>query len=402
MSAEAAQPLPSFRLVQGLTLLALAGAAWALGLLVLNLAHVWDVRSHWTTYPAVVTNRSDRDWVELEVARALLPRLGSVQPVAHAMARDADHVRIDILRQPLQRLPLFEPVELAQDPADPDRLQVMDWQGDVGPNLALTFALGLGLGGAYGLRRLRWGRDLCWSAGQWVDGAPRPTTTSSAIRLAGRMAFASHKAPLGPLCAGSAPRGGMSKVAEPHLLMSAPRPNQPAVPTQELREDNSATFWVTVWTTLFGLLAAGLLGIGLLGQGPGWLELALGLLPALGLFVLAASVLVKTRTRRVAFDDWGVVDSHFFGIRRVPWAAMSRCEVVDLNEAHRQRRLACGSAADGFGEQALPVTLVRGARGEALLDLPASMQPAPAWQALTRRIHAAIATNAAGNRVRAG
>ena len=56
--------------------------------------------------------------------------------------------------------------------------------------------------------------------GSALNSAPRPTTTSSAIRLAGRRAFASHKAPLGALCAGSAPRGGLSKVAEPHLLMS--------------------------------------------------------------------------------------------------------------------------------------------------------------------------------------
>ncbi len=70
-------------------------------------------------------------------------------------------------------------------------------------------------------------RDLRALHSAWFDrsanteSAPRPTTTSSAIGLAGPIALAGAEQSAGTvLRPGSAPRGGMSKVAEPHVLMS--------------------------------------------------------------------------------------------------------------------------------------------------------------------------------------
>ncbi len=345
MSQASAPFAPARRLALGLMLLLAVWAGWSGWALVQGVVQVAQVRLQWVTYPAVVTNRSSRAWVELEVAQDLLPQLGPVNQPAHAVPSDPTLARIEVPRLPLQDPPLFAHVLLAQHPEQPQRLQVIDWQGDLWPQLACALQVALALFCLVWLRRMRWGQDLCWSAGQWVNSADL-----------------------------------------------AAAPGQVEGAADVLREEPGARRWVTFWAVFFGLLALGLAGLALSARGTGLAEAMLGLLPAGALSLLAARSALTVHTRRIAFDDRGISDGHFFGVRRVPWAAIARFKEVDLNEDERRRHQRSGSGDDaGSTPEALPVWELRDAQGQPLLTLPQRLSSGQGYTALRRRIRAAIA-----------
>ncbi|MFN0186238.1 MAG: hypothetical protein ACKVQR_20685 [Aquabacterium sp.] len=304
-----------------------------------------EVRRHWSRHPAEVTNLSSRDWVELEIRRDLLPLLGPVHRPDHVTPRDDAHARIVVPREPLDGLRVFGAVELARHPDEPGRLTVISTFGD-----AMTLALALAssvptLVLAVWLWRRRWGEDLTWQAGQWVTSDAPP----------------------------------------------AGAPGRAAPQDQVLVETATDRRALRLGVAMFGAIAL-LVGAGaVFGGGASLAEMAVGLTMVAGLLLLATVALLRSRSRRLAWDERGVCDASWFGARRVAWSDVARFEQANLAEDLQRRHdqaLIGGSERDGFRPTDAPAWWLGNAEGRELMLLPATLAPAAGWEKLRQRLTA--------------
>lgn len=118
------------------------------------------------------------------------------------------------------------------------------------------------------------------------------------------------------------------------------------------------------------------------------LEAGVQLVVLLGILSLSVRSVVKVHTRRVRFDQAGLSDTDFFGVRRVPWDAVKSMKLVNLN-ARAQRLYDRTRLRDRVGsrpEDDMGAWDVCGEQGVVLLRLYRSMLPEDALSALRERI----------------
>ncbi len=118
------------------------------------------------------------------------------------------------------------------------------------------------------------------------------------------------------------------------------------------------------------------------------LEAGVQLAVLLAILSLSLRSVVKVHTRRVQFDEAGLSDTDFFGVRRVPWAAVKGLKLVNLN-AKAQRLYDRTRLVDRVGsrpEDDMGAWDVCGEQGVVLLRLYRSMLPEDALSALRERI----------------
>lgn len=296
----------------------------------------------WEQHPATVTNMADPWWVELEVAEALLPRLGEVARPEMATPSQEGQVRILLPRAAYVGYDVFDTVHIAQDPAQPEALQVQDLVAQALPPLVKLLWLAALGAAAWPLLRARWAEDLSWIAGSW-------TATAQTAQRAG---------------------------TQGHL---------PAL--TEIRSSHQA---VVFWTLLTGAGALATAGWAFIDDEGRLLEAGSIALVLLGLFGLALRTAIGVFTRRVWQDATGLCDRDFFRTRRVAWKEIAGMQRVNLNEG-AQQRYDRQSKRSGMRPQNLMVWTLRDAQGTEILQLPDTMEPAETFAALRRRIMGPLA-----------
>ena len=312
-------------------------------------ARLWWAAAHsWTQHTVVVEGLADDDWVEVELPAATAAALPGLRAPAHGIALRDDHVRRLVPRPPYFMSGLRDEVTLAQHPAEPGTLRLLDPMAVAVPLVAQVLLLGvLGVAGL-AWRLLPWGRDETWSGGRWVASA------------------------------GTAHRAGLA-----------------AVPEGELREPPEHFAGTRFWAVVIALLAAGGVAMAIAEGARSPVETGVVLLVLSGAAGLMAHVYVSTRTRRWRFDAQGLADGSWFQTRRLPWSAVAAFEKVNTNAAAqesydadwregRARRSTRGRPRDIWQWE------LRAADGTVLTRLPAELEGQPAFQALRARLAAQL------------
>lgn len=122
------------------------------------------------------------------------------------------------------------------------------------------------------------------------------------------------------------------------------------------------------------------------------LEAGVQLVVLLAILGLSLRSVVKVHTRRVQFDEAGLSDADWFGVRRVPWAAVKSMKLINLN-AKSQRLYDRTRLRDREGsrpEDDMGAWDVSGEGGVVLLRLHKGMVPQDALAALRERIQQQI------------
>ena len=112
------------------------------------------------------------------------------------------------------------------------------------------------------------------------------------------------------------------------------------------------------------------------------------LLVSLAILGWSLRSVVKAHTRRVQFDQTGLSDADFFGVRRVPWGEIRNLVLVNLN-ADAQARYARTRVTEREGSRPKDDWGARdvcGEQGVALLRIHKNMVPWDALTALRQRI----------------
>ncbi len=321
-----------------------AWAAWsAYRLSSENLAQ----QNSWKHYEGEIRDSRSPVWAEVVIDEALARSLPTLRrPESNA----SSHGKVNVLL-PNRRWASyghFNAVQLAQDPARPERLLILDetamWLPVAGSLLLLAVAA-LGLGWLY---LTPWERDRTWSNGAWRDSEPM------------------------------APKAGAgSPLAEP---LTEPKGNQ-------------------VFAALLGILLFLPFSLWMLtGLNAYPFEAGVQLAVALPLLALSLRSVVKVHTRRVRFDAAGLADADFFGVRRVPWSAIKDIRLINLNE-QSQEMYDQTKFEDREGRRPddnLGAWDVKAERGVVLLRLYKSMLPQGALPALLQRIQRQVRESAQG------
>jgi len=337
MNADPIAPDPRARIVQ----LVLLAALLVLGLLVLALL-LRELRPlvGGERAPARVAAWTGEQTMALEVHRSVLERApGLPQPQEAGPVRE-EHRLVELPIPPHLWAGIDDPVTLAWDPAAPQRAHVLDLGANGVPVAAQAALLLLLALAGLGVHRLPIGRDRTRVGGRWID------TRQQALR-----------------------------------------PGTRATTGQTLREpDNQRRglrFWIVFLTLATLAIAAG----GVLAWEDKPLEIA-----ATGVLVLAFDLLlaytwIVARSRLVRWDDDGVADTHFFGVRRLPWAAIASFERVNVSQEEQQRydRAPLGRNRGRMRPKSDFKWIASEADGTQLLELPVALEESPAFQDLQRR-----------------
>ena len=337
MNADPTAPDPRAGIVQQLLLAALLGLA--LLVLVLLLRELRPLVGG-ERAPARVAAWTGEQTMALEVHRSVLERAPGLPQPQEAGPVHEEHRLVEQPIPPYLWAGIGDPVTLAWDPAAPQRARVLDLGANgvpVAAQVALLLLLALA---SLGVHRLPIGRDRIRVGGCWID------TRQQALR-----------------------------------------PGTRATAEQTLREPDSQRrglrFWVAFLTLATLAIAAG----GVLAWDDAPIEVAATGVLVLVFDVLLAYTWIVARSRRVRWDDDGVADIHFFGVRRLPWAAIARFERVNVNQVEQQRydRAPFGRNRGRMRPPSHFKWIVSEVGGSELLELPVALEESPAFQDLQRR-----------------
>lgn len=321
-----------------------------------------EMLADWPREPAVITGLALPGVVEFTVARRFVDGVPGAVQADSCSASDATDVCLLLPRRPQGWYSLWSSVDLAQDPAAPARVEILEPVGLWAAVVArLVLVLVLAAAGS-ALAKSGWGEDRTWFDGRWI-----PTDEAGA-----RIGFSTPDAEL-------------------------------------IRETPASRKAVIVWSVLFLAIAVFVVGgsIRHFSQSP--LEAVLLIMVASGVLALALDAAFATHTRRIHQDASGVRDATIFRVERVPWTAVATIALENLNlEAQRDYDRKSMSARKNSSR---PVTLnawiARAADGSEVLRLTEDMNPGGAFRALIERLGAqgraaaasrAGATRAAGTR----
>jgi hypothetical protein len=306
-----------------------------------------EQQNSWKHHAAEIKDSRSPVWAEVEIDEALAR---SLPALPRPESNESSHGKVNVLL-PNRRYASYghyDAVLLAQDPARPERLVILDetamWLPVAG-SLLLTVVAALGLGWLY---LTPWERDRTWSQGAWQDSEP------------------------------TAPRAGAGTLlAEP---IREPKGNQ-------------------VFAALLGLLILLPFSLWMLtGLKAYPFEAGVQLAVALPLLGLSLRGVIKKHTRRVRFDAVGLADADLFGVRRVPWSAIKDIRLINLNKRSQELydRTRLKDREGRRPEDNLGAWDVKADGGAVLLRLYKGMLPQEALTALIQRIQRQIREDAQG------
>ena len=305
-----------------------------------SVENVEQLRS-WQRHEGEIKDLRQRGWAQVEIAKALAQSLPTLRrpesdpsPHGKALVLLASHRYASYEH--------FHPVQLMQDPAQPDRLVILDETAMWLPVAAKLLLVAAVAACWLWLFVTPWPRDRTWTPGAWRE------TDSTVDRAAAGALLAE------PI---KEPKGNQMFAAVLGLALSLP---------------------FALWM--------------LAGIGSHPLEAGLLLVVALAVLGLSLRSVVKKYTRRVRFDQAGLTDADFFGVRRVPWGAVKSMKLVNLN-AKAQRLYDRNRLRDSEGsrpEDDMGAWDVCGEQGVVLLRLYRNMVPQDALSALREHIQQRI------------
>jgi hypothetical protein len=291
----------------------------------------------WTRHEARIESQRYEGWSHVEISKALAQSLPNLRRPEHDTSHEPDKALVMLARQPFAWHDTGDQVQLAQDPAQPDRLILLNETAMWLPVAAKLLLLALLAVCWKWLSVTPWGGDRTWTNGAWQE------TDAMAVRPGSGALLAEHI---------KEPKGNQKFWAVLGLVIALP---------------------FALWM-LTGIISHPL-------------EAGVLLVVALGILGLSLRSAVKVHTRRVQFDEAGLSDTDFFGVRRMPWSAVKGLKVVNLNLKEQQRydraRL---RDREGSRPEDDPAWNVCGEQGVVLLQLYRNMVPQDALAALRQRI----------------
>ena len=178
---------------------------------------------------------------------------------------------------------------------------------------------------------------------------------------------------------------------QPSAADAPSRPGAYAKPEARLHEGDEARFAPKVWCGVMAALALLCAPGPFLGEGiMAWLSGAAGLLFG-ALAYLAWRTSREAATRVIVWDEAGIADADFRGVKRIAWPAIAAFERIN-SALDRQREydgLARSSSAvkpKGLRPRSIWVWTARAADGRTLLEMVEPMAPPEAFAALRARI----------------
>ncbi|MCQ8102969.1 DUF3592 domain-containing protein [Methylomonas sp. SURF-2] len=293
----------------------------------------------WSRQPAQIFSLADETTVEIEVTIEFAEALPAKTSPEDCYAHQPGNTCLLLPANPYAWLSVFDEVELLQNPAQPAQLDILSLSGLWLPVCGhFLFVLLLGATWRWLAYRSGWGEDRTWFNGAWV---------------------ATHSAPQ---------RIGFSDTdAKP------------------VTESGGSRKGVTFWCVLFVLIALPTVPAAIAQMATDPLLATLILAGGLGILLLALFTAVGTFSRVIQQDRTGLVDSSFFGIKRVAWSSVAAVDLVNLNREAQQRYDRSHSLKESR-PQTLNVYKVTDKQGREILSLSETMAPPRAFHALLARL----------------
>ncbi len=297
-----------------------------------------EMLNTWTRQPAVIDSLGLDHDVEVITSAEFVASVPSQAAPKYCVARDEGTACLLLVSEPYAWLSVFDQVDILQNPQHPDQLAIASvsgfWLPIAGNGLSIVLLAAI----RYWLTRYsHWGEDITWQHGHWIATAMSPQKI-----------------------------GLSSRDAEP------------------ITETSSSRKAVTFWLVLIGLIAATLIP-SLQAEVTGDVATTVYLIAALGMLLLVLYTFAKTASRTIYQDREGMVDSCFFGIKRIPWQAIADVKLVNLNQ-EAQRSYDRHHTFSEERPDTLNVYQVIDPRGQTIIRLSETMSPSHAFHALLSRL----------------
>ena len=293
----------------------------------------------WPRQPATIISLAREPEIEVEVDNAFADSLPANVSSEICLSHEPDTTCLLITGNPYAWYSLFDEVELLQNPDRPELLEVLSLTGLWAPVLENLLVILLLAGAFSWLIHAGWGEDRTWLSGRWIPSELAPQ----------RIGFT-------------------------------------ALEGEAIRESGASRNAVIFWLVMFFIIACVLLPGILMAASVNFLEAIIIMAVVTGVMMLLLYSALQTYSRLIYQDEKGVIDSNFFGVKRVPWSAVGGIELINLNEdaqARYQNRFGGGQRP-----QTLNVYVVSDKLGRQILRLSEHMLPTDAFEALLKRLHA--------------
>lgn len=316
----------------------------ALGLLNLYLSLMGTVLNvekltQWSRQPAQIFSLASDTEVEVEVAIEFADALPAKTTPENCYAHQPGNTCLLLPANSYAWLSVFDEVELLQNPNQPEQLEILSLTGLWFPICGhFLFVLLLAAACRWLAYHSGWGEDRTWFNGAWVATESAPQRIGFSVMDAKPITEA----------------GGSRKA-------------------------------VIFWSVLFGLIALLVVPAAIAQMSRDPLLTTLMMVGGLGMLLLALFTAVSTFSRILYQDQTGLVDSSFFGIKRLPWFAVAAVNLVNLNREAQQRYDRSHSIKDSR-PQTLNVYKVTDKQGREILSLSETMAPPYAFNALLARL----------------
>ncbi|MCK9605563.1 MAG: DUF3592 domain-containing protein [Methylomonas sp.] len=294
--------------------------------------------SNWTRQPAEIDNLGLTNEVEVITTSAFADAIPNKSLPKNCIARDEGTACLLLASDPYAWLSVFDQVDLLQNPRQPDQLAIASisgfWLPVAGNGLTLLLLAAIW----HWIRRYSlWGEDVTFINGTWV------ATFSSQQHI-----------------------GFGSMDAEP------------------ISESASNRKAVIFWLVIMVLIALTLMPA-IQSEAAGDRYLLAYPTTALGMVFLALFTFAKTASRTIYQDRTGLVDSSFFGLKRIPWSVIADVKLVNLNQ-EAQRSYDRHHTFSDQRPDTLNVYQVLDRRGRSIMRLSEAMSPPHAFSALLSRM----------------
>ncbi|PKM37221.1 MAG: hypothetical protein CVV06_07005 [Gammaproteobacteria bacterium HGW-Gammaproteobacteria-10] len=300
---------------------------------------------NWSEYPGqvIAVTLAEEGLVEIEAPIELADSLPKKIVPESCYPHWNGNTCLILPRSAYAWLEVFDEIGVLQNPEEPGEIEIATYSGLWFPVVSYFLATMMLLGLRKWLKLSGIGEDRTRERGGWV-----PTESS-----------------LEPVC-----KFGV----EPHVI----------------RETTSSDKGVLFWSVIFALIAVCGISAAIFEADANPFKILLITVIVCGILGVALFTSIETRTRAVYQDQKGFLDSHFFGVKRVPWSEVASLELVNLNrEAQERYDRTSFTRRKGGRPTSLNVYVVRDGKGRDIVRFSEKMMPMPSFNAFLIRLRRA-------------